>query len=205
MEKLKGIIFFIFREFGPLILFYGVNHYYGLKPALIVSLSYSVCGFIYRKVRGQKISLLFLYSIASTLAFGFIDLYMKTPVFIKFESAISNTITGLFFLLSLRAGSKPIIQECAEQRWEKNGKVVELTEDRIYFLWFSTAVWSFYFFAKAVFYAWVGTRYTLEEGLAIRSVVGNSSFYGLMFINIYFPTQIRALLAKARLLPSSRA
>lgn len=198
MEKLKGFVLFAVREFGPLLVFYAVNHLYGLKPAIVSSIVFGIGQILYLRSRGQRISTLLKFSLALTLVFGALDLYLATPIFIKYESVGTNILVGLFFALTLRAGETPLIQEFAEARWQKEGKVVPLTEERKYVLWFCTAVWAGYFFVKAAFYFWISSTRSLEQAMAIRAVVGNASPYALMFLNISFGKHLHKWLPPRR-------
>lgn len=65
-------------------------------------------------------------------------------------------------------------------------------------------MWVIYFIVKAAFYAWVAQRYTIEEALAVRGLVGNASMYGLLFVSIFCARPIKSGLGKLRLLPSTR-
>lgn len=183
---------------SPLLVYYAANHFYGLKWAVITSVVWSVAEILYFRIKRRQISSLFKYSLAITIVFGAVDLYLPTPVFIKYESAVTNVLTSIFFVLPIFNGKKTVMQEFAERRWQTKGITMDITRDHILFFNVSTAVWAGYFFAKACIYCWVANNYTLEESLIIRTVFGNVTFYSLLLANIYFGNQIRMLMAKLR-------
>ena len=142
-----------------------------------------------------------MFSAGITIVFGLLDMYLQKSLFFKYESTVTSILFGCYFAASLR-GEKPLIQEFAEAQ----GRIKkEISPDSSYFFRFITIVWSLYYFLKAAFYGWVATKYSLEEGLAIRGVVGNISMYGLLFVSIFGARQIKAALGKLRLLPSTRS
>ena len=105
-EKIRGLLKFLFNNFGPVIVFYAVNHFYGLKPAIAVSTSYSVGEIAYKVRKRQKITGIFKFTAIITLVFGVIDLYAQQSFLFKYESAASNVFMGLFFAASLLAESR---------------------------------------------------------------------------------------------------
>jgi uncharacterized membrane protein len=165
-----------FANLGPLIFFYGTNHFWGLKPAIAVSLVYSVGDIAWKLYRRQPIPSLFKFSVATMLVFGSIDLYATTPFLIRYEAVVTNVFTGIFFGLSLRS-ERTVIEEAAAQSPE------QMNPEKRRFFRILTAVWVIYFFAKAGVYVWVAKHYTIEQALLIRSTFGTASLYGLIFIS----------------------
>jgi len=199
MNRLIGLVRFLFREFGPLIVFYGVNHFYGIKPAIVASLTVALVEAVTLRIKKRPMSNFFKYSLAMTLVFSAVDLSLETPVLIRYESAIGNILTAVFFGLTLRAGKKPVIQEFAENRRRAAGEpAFDLRPDLMFFFRACTVIWAIYFVSKAGFYVWVANHYSMEEALAMRTVVGNATLYGLMFVNIYFAKPIIRIMAKLR-------
>ena len=198
MKRVVSTIQFAMLEFGPLIIFYAVNHFYGVKPAIVSSLAWALVDAAWRRFKGRSLSALFIYSLVMTILFSVVDLSLDVPVLVKFEAALSNFVTAGFFALSMRRGRKTVIQEFAEKRAEAQGETLGVTPDRTFFFTVSTGFWAAYFVFKAGLYAWIAGRYSLEESLVIRTVFGNVTFYGLMFLNIYFAGKIRVALVRLR-------
>jgi intracellular septation protein A len=190
-QKSSAIAKFIFGNFGPLIIFYGVNHFYGLKPAIALSTLYSFGEIAYKVYRKERITNLFKFSASITLVFGVIDLYAQQSIVFKFESTVTNILTGLFFAASV-FGDKTLLQEFYEQR--KDAKTVK--PELAAYLRFLTWVWVVYFFLKAAAYFWIAQHYTIEQGLLIRIVVGSGSFYALLAISIFGSKHLFHLLKK---------
>ena len=189
MKFLPGLIRFLIRDFGPLFVFYGVNHYFGLRIAVISTVFYSVAQIALLLIRRETITAFLKYSIAATLIFGALDLSLQTPVFFKYEASITNVITGIFFAMTL-LGEKTFIQEFAEQRLKQQGKTSPIRPEFILFYRYSTAVWTVYFFIKAGYFAYVSSNHSIDEALVIRTAVGNVSFYGMLFTNIVLGKRI---------------
>jgi intracellular septation protein A len=200
MKKLTEALKYAFTNFGPLIIFYLANHFCGLKPAILVSLAFSIGEAAFKLTRKEKITAFFKFSAAVTLVFGCMDLSLKGPVFFKFEAALTNIITGGFFALSLRGGSS-IIQDFAKNQLGDK----PVTPDLAWYFRMLTWVWVIYFMLKAAFYAWVARHYSLERALVIRGIAGNATLYPLMAFSIFCSRSIFLTLKKFSLLPSCRA
>jgi intracellular septation protein A len=201
MSKLKGMLSYALANFGPLLVFYISNHFFGLRTAIISSVVWVLGEIVFQVLNKRPLSLFFKFSALITIVFGLIDLYLQKSFLFKYEASLTNVMVGVFFALSL-INEKPIIREFAEAqgRISKN-----LTPDGEFYFKFLTVVWACYMFIKAGFYFWVAEKYNLEEGLAIRASLGNISFYALLGLSIFASNQIKFVLAKARMLPSSRA
>jgi intracellular septation protein A len=199
MTKLKILSSFLFSNFGPLIIFYFCNHFWGLKVALAATVIWTIGEIIFKKLKGKELSQFFIFTATITIVFGLIDIYLQQSIFFKFEAPLTNFVVGLYFALSLFG--KPLIQEFAEQQGRIAGT---LSADTEYYFKFLTLVWAFYMWAKSVVYIWVAMNMTLEEGLVFRTIFGSISFYGLLGISIFGAPMIKPLLARAKFLPSSR-
>lgn len=201
MTKLLELVRFAVANFGPILVFYISNHFFGLQIAVIASIIWIVGEIVFHIIKKIRLSPFFKFSAGITIVFGLIDLYLQRSLLFKYEASLSNAMVGVFFALSLLK-EKPIIREFAEAQGRISS---DLTPDSEYYFKFLTVVWTVFMFAKAAFYFWVAQKYSLEEGLAIRAGVGNISFYALLGISIFGSAQIKAMLAKAKMLPSSRA
>lgn len=200
MQKMVGLLKFLFSNFGPLLVFYVTNHFYGLKIAIVASVVWTFAEVVHHLVKKKPISMFFKFSAGITIVFGLVDLYLQKSFLFKYEATLSNIMVGVFFACSL-FNKKPIIREFAEAQ----GQIPkELSPDSEYYFKFLTVVWSGYSFAKAIGYFWIASRYSLEEGLAIRVVIGNVTFYSLLAVSIFGSKQIKFILAKLKMLPSTQ-
>lgn len=197
MNQALRLATFAFRNFGPLIVFYAANHFYGMRTAVIAAVLFGFAEIVLHLARKEKLTSFFKFTLLVTIVFGVLDLTMSTPVFFKFESAITNVITGIYFGMTLR-GPKSFIQEFMEKR---NG--IEMTSrNAIFRCRIITIVWTTYFFLKAGFYAYVANRYSVEQAMMIRSTVGTASFYGLLGLSLFFGRKIVIFFQRNGLLPS---
>lgn len=136
---------------------------------------FSIAGFLRAKIFREKTSTFFKFSAAIAVSFGIVDLFLKDSFLFKYEAAVTNFITGLFFASTIFA-DKPLIQEFYERR---KGPQHSVKPELVRFFRGFTLVWVIYFFVKAAFYVWVAKRYSIEKGMVIRGLVGNISL-GLM-------------------------
>ncbi len=176
-EKILQLVRFIYNNFTPLVIFYGVNHYFGLKPAILSSVLFTIVEIAQKHFSKKPVTGLFKYTAAMTLVFGLVDLYSKQSFLFKYEAGITNILTGLFFGYSLFA-EKTIIQEFYEQRPDAK----PIREEMKKFFRFITLIWVTYFFLKAILYFWMASHYSIEQGLILRTLVGSGSMYALIFI-----------------------
>ncbi|MGZ3711162.1 MAG: septation protein IspZ [Bdellovibrionota bacterium] len=190
-DKLKGLINFAFVNFGPLIVFYGTNRIYGLKIAIIASTLFSFAEIAWRLYRRLPITNLFKFSATVTILFGLVDLYAQQSFLFKYEASATNVLTGVFFGASLFS-SKCLLQEFYEQR--KDAKAV--TPDLAGYFRLLTLIWVLYFWLKAAVYFWIAGRFSLEQGLLVRTVLGSGSFYLMLGISIFGSRKIFPLLKK---------
>src|SRR4051812_8798546 len=101
MSKFTQFIFFVFSNFGPLVVFYSANHFWGLKPAIVTSLIFAFFEVAYKIWKREKINAFFTFCVVTTVVFGVFDLYMQKSVLFRFEPALTNLFVGAFFGLSL--------------------------------------------------------------------------------------------------------
>lgn len=194
------IINFALLNFGPLIVFYAVNHFYGLRTAIITSIAVAIIEVIYMILKKKTITGFFKFTVVVTLIFGILDLFVATPVFFQYEPTLTNIITGIYFGMTLWS-EKSFIQEWAEK---KAGTTIK-NPDAILRYRILTVVWTIYFFVKAGIYAYVSRQYSIEKALIFRSTVGTISFYGLLAVSIFFGTKIIMFFQQRGLLPSNPA
>lgn len=148
MKALLGVLGWIARDFGPLLAFYGTNHWFGFKPAILVAMGWAVNDVSVVTLRGEKVTAFFWFSVTVTLVFGAVDLWLRGPVLLRYESVLTNLVTAAFFGLTLR-GERTIIQEFAERQAAARGKPLNLTPDTLSYLRWCSIVWTGSFVVKA--------------------------------------------------------
>ena len=178
-QKIRALTIFVFNNFGPLVVFYGANHFFGLKPAIACSAVFSILEIGFKLYRKAKITTLFKFSAVMTLIFGAVDLYSRRSFLFKYEASITNIFTAFFFGSTLVA-EKSVIQDF----YEKGKDPKPMTRDRVAYFRLLTSVWVLYFLLKAGAYFWIARHYSLEQGLAIRTIAGSGSFYAMLFVSI---------------------
>ncbi|QED23101.1 septation protein IspZ [Candidatus Deianiraea vastatrix] len=171
MQTLK----FITKDFLPILIFYIVNHFYGTKFALISAIITVILQVIFFRIKKIKISNFFKFSAIITIIFSICDLYLQKTLLFKYESALTNAFTGIYFACSLR-NKETIIAKFAKP-W--------MTENLDGYFRKLTIVWSIYFLVKAIIYAIIAHHYALEKLLILRLIFGKISFWILLFISIY--------------------
>ncbi len=193
MKKLQSFLVWLFQNFGPLIVFLVTKSVMGLKPAILATLIWSIAEVIYLVGwKREKPSQFFCFSVGTTLLFGAIDLYSDNPFLFRYESVLTNVLTGLYFGATIFIG-KPLIQEFAEKA-KTDG--IERPGAKTY-LRYLTVAWSTYFFVKAGIYLHLAnSSLSIEETTAIRSAFGPISF-GVMLggERLLRPAIIKALKA----------
>lgn len=198
MEKLRALAGFAFENFGPILVFYGINHFYGLKAAIVASTLCSVAEIAHKIRRKEKLTSLFKFSALMTLVFGAVDLYSQQSFLFRYEPCVTNIFTGTFFGASLFS-NKTVIQEFRE----KSGDAKPMTRDRVAYFKLVTLVWTAYFFAKASAYCWMASNMSLEQGMILRTVLGTASFYALLFVSIVGSRRIFPWMKRMNLLPAA--
>jgi len=190
------LIQFVFKNFGPLIIFYAANHFYGMKTAIFASIVFSVVEIAYLLIKKLPFTGFLRFSILLTLIFGTADLLLETPIFFQHEATITNLIVGIYFGMTIWS-SKSMIQEFVEQ---KSGKTIT-DLNALLRLRVLTIIWTIYFFVKAGWCLYLSEHYSVDEALVIRSTVGTISFYVLLAVSILFGKKILTFFQKKGLLP----
>ena len=105
-----------------------------------------------------------------------IDLYSDNPILFRYESVLTNILTGAYFAVTVFIG-KPLIQEFAEKMKSTD---IDRPGAKIY-LRLLTVVWSGYFFVKAIAYLYLANSgLSFEETTFIRSALGPISIAVLL-------------------------
>jgi intracellular septation protein A len=197
-QKIQNLARFIFGNFGPILIFYGANHFCGLKPAIALSTAFSAIEIGYKTCRKQPITSIFKFSALMILVFGAVDLYSQQSFLFKYEASVTNLFMAVFFGATLFS-EKTIIQDY----YQKSKDPKPMTRDRVAYFQILTAVWVLYFLVKAGAYFWIARNYSLERGLVVRTVIGSGSLYAMLFISIVGSKKIFPLLKQWKLLPEA--
>jgi len=190
----------IFLQFGPLIAFYGANHFWGLKAGILASLIWAVAEVAVSLWMKKPLTFFFWFSSGIAIVFGVIDLFLQRSFLFKYEGSLTNTIVGGMFAYSLWK-KRPLLNEMVRAQIQTQKGLAsppELIPEVADYLWALTWLWTFYQFAKAVFYFWVAGNYPLEKVLVIRTVVGNVSMFVLLGASILGRKFILALARRIR-------
>ena len=199
-QKILPFLRFVYNNFAPLLVFYGVNHFYGLKPAIAVSAVFSILETAFKVHRGEPITGLFKVTALMTLVFGAVDLYAQHSFLFKYESTVTNIFMGVFFGSSIFS-NRTVIQEYYQST--KDPK--PMTPDRVAYFRLLTMAWVLYFFAKAGAYFWVASNFSLEQGLVIRALLGSASLYAMLFLSIVGSKKLFPVLKKWGVLPAAES
>src|SRR5215469_3454473 len=177
MARVLGFLRYIITEFGALIVFWATLYFFGIKPAIAATIIFILLDALYRWRARKPVTRIYVLTSTLAVVFGAIDLYAANPFMIKFEAVITNTVTGVFFVLGAR-GEKSMLQEMAERRQQFPDR-----PDVRYFFRLFTLFWASYFFIKAAVYLWLGLTLPLERALALRVVIGNVSLIAMLALS----------------------
>ena len=181
MNKKQSILLLLLSLL-PLIAFYGFEQLYGLKTAIAATIVVTVAEVIYRKWKKQDPGAFFYFISITTIGFGLIDVMSTNTRFFKFEPALTNLITGIYFAYGALT-TKPMLQEMMEKmnRIPSERFTPELTA---YFR-FMTWVWVVYFIVKAWVYFIIAEHAETSVGkmMVIRTLAGNASMFGMLGVS----------------------
>ena len=177
------VMIFLLIDFLPMIVFLLVESFFSEKEAMLASIIAILIFFLIYKINKILISKIFYLISGLTIIFGIIDILSGgSPFLLKYESVITNFVTGLFFLLSIKNNGS-IIQDFAIK--QKRFSEEHLSYEMIKFFKIWTLIWIIYFFMKSLLYFWIANEYSYKDGFLIRLIVGNVSFYTLLFLSIF--------------------
>lgn len=201
MNILSGFFTFLIKNFGAILFFYVINIFADFKTAVLASMAFVVCEYIWFKSKKIKPSYFFYFSAFLIIAFGIFDLLMQEPKFFRFEAALINLFSAVFFGSTLLK-DKSIVEEFAEAQGRTTASMTGI--DKTYFFRFYTIVWTAYFLLKAALYFWLSFNASFNDAFLIRMVVGKVSFWIMMFFSLGLGRTVWKLFAKYKLLPSQR-
>ncbi|MNT19496.1 intracellular septation protein A [compost metagenome] len=202
MEKIKGILKFLFLNFGPLIVFYSINKIFDFKIAVICSIAFVGFEFLYLKISKKTVSSFFIFSSMVVVVFGLLDIFLAQAFFFKLEAGILNLISAVYFALSLFR-PKSIIEELARQKGRASTEH-KLQKDQTFFFKVLTSVWVIYFVLKAVAYTWMNFTAAMEDSLLYRMTLGPLSFWVLIGLSYGLGSTLWRTLERCQMMPSQR-
>ncbi len=186
MLRLVGFLKYVIVNFGPILVFYGTQHFYGLKLAILFSVIFAAGGILMRKLRKEPIPRFFKITAGVTLLFGIIDLSLRESIFFKYEASLVNLLFAAYFVYTAVAPRRPLVLEFYEQTKATEGKpFTETRYEVIQYFRLLTVAWAGYFTVKSVIYFWVARNYTIEQAMVIRATAGNISLYAMVFLSVF--------------------
>jgi len=143
----------------------------------------------------RKPTALFYISTVASVVFGVLDLSLQNAFFFKFESVLTNFVTGIFFLGTLWAEESAILSfvKAKDPTRVITGKTIFRTH-------LLTVIWAVYYFIKAGIYYWMTTHYSEIEAAAFRAGFGSISFYVLLALSITQSRKVFDFLEEKRIL-----
>lgn len=200
MKKVKTLVIFILKNFGPIAGFYILNYFFGYRIATIVSLILVLLDYILIKFRKEKITMLFWAFNSVIIVFGVLDLLLSNQLFIMYEAFLTNTIIAIFWSASIFK-DKSIVQEIAESQ----GRIdpIQSLDKRFFFNVF-TIFWSVYFLLKGIFYLWTYRNTNMDSALMVRIFVGKISLWVMLGISTLLPRKIWKFMEWLKVFPSQR-
>src|ERR1051326_6531864 len=99
MARVLGFLRYIIMEFGALIVFWVTLYFFGIKPAIAATIAFILLDALYRWRARKPVTRIYVLTSTLAVTFGAIDLYAANPFMIKYEAVITNTVTGIFFVL----------------------------------------------------------------------------------------------------------
>ena len=177
----KETLKMLMMSFAPLLAFYGVEHFFGLKIAIGATVGVTIGEIIYRKMRKEALGGFFYFIAITTIGFGLIDVFSSGTSFFKYEPAITNLVTGIYFIWGA-AQPIPLIQEFAQ----KAGKIPENPPPALtLYLRVMTWIWVVYFLIKGIVYFAIANEPETSTGkmMVIRTLAGNASMFIMLAVS----------------------
>ena len=145
-------------EIGPLLVFFGVNAYYGIFAGTGAFMVATVLSVSFAWLRYRKVPVMPLVSAVIVLIFGGLTLYLQDEIFIKLKPTI---VYGMFALLLLAglAASKPVLALLF-------GPVFNLTEEGWRKL---TLRWAVFFVLMAILNEYVWRNFSTDTWVSFKA------------------------------------
>jgi intracellular septation protein len=97
-------------DFGPLLVFFGVNARWGLLPATAALVPLSVVALVVSWRIEGRVSRIALYGTVAVIVFGGLTLALRDETFVKVKLTVINALFGLVLGVGLLRG-KPLLKE----------------------------------------------------------------------------------------------
>lgn len=186
MFKLRQLAYFLTIHFGPLLVFYFVHLFWGLKTGITVSMIFTTLEFIWLKSNKELISPIFQFAALLIFVFGCFALIISESVFFKYESSLLYLFFTIYFGLSLTK-NKSIIQKFIEILTPE-----ATTDDADKKLFYSvlTSVWMAYFLIKSLTHFWINTHPESLPGHVSQFMTGPLSLLMMLIGSIGFADKL---------------
>ena len=102
-EGLKSLF-----EMGPLILFFGVNYFYGIFTGTAVLVISTIISLIISKILYKSIPMLAAFGCIAVVLFGTLTLIFDNDLFIKIKPTVVSLIIASILLLGKLIGKNPL-------------------------------------------------------------------------------------------------
>jgi intracellular septation protein A len=190
-EVKKGALALL-GNMAPVLVFYGVNHFYGLRPAVVTTILFTFAEIIRFRVQKRPLNKVFLFAVGMTLVFSVLDLIYAKGVFVKLEPVITNLVTAGFFAYLIK--SPGMLKEMLEQA----GKADALdSPEALFLVRINMAIWVLYFVGKSAVYLQYNLHHTVEQTLIFRTTVGNASLVGILAVSFVATKMVRTYMVRS--------
>ena len=153
-------------------LFFVVFRLGGTKPAIGFAIGTALIQTLVMKLRRIPISPFFILGAVFTIAFGTIDLFLKTPRFFRLEPAVQSFVMGLVFHGALLM-KVPLLERFALALPPLVRPNIENLPAS--YLRNVTWVWIGYFYVKAAAYLYLAFHVNLGHLIVLRALLGTAS------------------------------
>ena len=184
---------------APALVFYIVNHFFGLRPAILTTLAFTAIEIARLRLQKKPITKLFIFTVAMTLVFSTLDLIFAKGLFVRLEPVVTNIVSAGMFVYMAYNPSMLLEAITAMGRAE-----LFQHPDRIFIVRLNMILWSIYLIGKAGVYYQYNMHHSIEKDLAFRMIAGNASLAVMAIISIVFSRFAYKLLFRFHLMPSQR-
>ena len=184
---------------APALVFYIVNHFFGLRPAILTTLVFTAIEIARLRIQKKPITKLFIFTVAMTLVFSTLDLIFAKGLFVRLEPVVTNIVSaGTFIYMAYNPSM--LLEAIAEMGRAELFK----HPDHIFIVRLNMVLWAIYLLGKAAVYYQYNMHHSIEKDLAFRMIIGNASLAAMAIISIVFSRFAYKLLLRLHLMPSQR-
>ncbi len=179
----------VLSSLGPLVVFYAFDWTLGLKPAIVACAVFSMAEVAWRFWRKEPLTFLFKLTATTTIGLGILDISLASPRFFSWEASITNAAFGGWFAWLMVKGPGPLTEQLLAlqpqllESWGPDGRGRLNGMMRVLL----AMIVLFHVFTAAA-YAFIAFRYTVEDAVGIRVIVGNVSlipFLAAVFLGLH--------------------